>query len=66
MQSVPELARRAGLPEDAFVKTIERYNTDAAAGGDTVFGAPASGQYRLSCASHQDDGISRSARCSAS
>lgn len=41
--TLAELARRAGLPEDTFVKTIERYNTDAAAGGDTVFGAPASG-----------------------
>lgn len=29
-----------GVDEKTFVETIGKYNADAAAGGDTVFGAP--------------------------
>ncbi len=32
-----DLARAAGLPEDAFAATVERFNADAAQGTDTLF-----------------------------
>lgn len=36
--SPAELAQELGIPVDAFVETIDRYNADAAAGVDTEFG----------------------------
>lgn len=36
--TLEELARKCGMPEDAFVSTIREYNSACAAGTDTAFG----------------------------
>jgi succinate dehydrogenase/fumarate reductase flavoprotein subunit len=38
--TLEDLARQMGVPEDSFVATIEQWNADCAAAGDSVFSYP--------------------------